>query len=115
LSIKLPRHCSGAGCHSIIKSMKVTQKDVDHVAKLARLGMTDEEKDRFTKQLSRILEYAETINKLDTKNVSPTSHAIPMKNVFREDKTIPCGNMGDIVANAPSAENNMFAVPKIME
>lgn len=101
--------------HSIIKSMKVTSADVDHVAGLARLGMTDDEKKRFTEQLSRILEYAETINKLDTKNVIPTSHAIPMKNVFREDKTAPCGNLKGIIANAPSSDNNMFAVPKIME
>jgi aspartyl-tRNA(Asn)/glutamyl-tRNA(Gln) amidotransferase subunit C len=69
--------------------MKVTAKDVEHVAKLARLGLTEDEKKRFTEQLSRILDYAETINKLDTKSVPPTSHAIPMKNVFREDKFVP--------------------------
>ena len=96
-------------------AMKVTIKDVEHVAKLARLGLTEEEKKRFTEQLSNILEYAETINKLDTKNAAPTSHAIPMKNVFRDDKAIPCENTADILANAPEKENNMFAVPKIME
>ncbi len=95
--------------------MKVTVKDVEHVAKLARLGLTEEEKKRFTEQLSNILEYAETINKLDTKNAVPTSHAIPMKNIFRDDKAIPCRNTDDILANAPEKENNMFAVPKIME
>jgi aspartyl-tRNA(Asn)/glutamyl-tRNA(Gln) amidotransferase subunit C len=95
--------------------MKVTVKDVEHVAKLARLGLTEEEKKRFTEQLSGILEYAETINKLDTKNVAPTSHAIPMKNVFREDKSIPCENTKEILANAPKEENNMFSVPRIME
>ena len=101
--------------HSIIKSMKVTVKDVEHVAKLARLGMTDDEKNLFTEQLSRILEYAETINKLDTKNVSPTSHAIPMKNVFREDIAVPFKDLKDIIRNAPSEASNMFSVPKIME
>jgi len=95
--------------------MKAAPIDVDHVAKLARLGLTDEEKKKFTEQLSRILEYAETINKLDTKNVIPTSHAIPVKNVFREDRTVPCENIKGIIANAPAPDNNMFAVPKIME
>lgn len=95
--------------------MKVTITDVEHVAALARLGMTDDEKIKFTEQLSRILGYAETINKLDTKNTAPTSHAIPMKNVFREDRAVPCEDLKEIIANAPAEENNMFSVPKIME
>jgi aspartyl-tRNA(Asn)/glutamyl-tRNA(Gln) amidotransferase subunit C len=95
--------------------VKVTIKDVEHAAILARLGLTDDEKKKFTEQLSRILEYAETINKLDTKNTAPTSHAIPMKNVFREDKAVPCEDLKEIIANAPEEENNMFSVPKIME
>jgi aspartyl-tRNA(Asn)/glutamyl-tRNA(Gln) amidotransferase subunit C len=95
--------------------MKVTAKDVEHVAKLARLGLSEEDKALFTEQLSNILEYAETINKLDTKNVQPTSHAIPMKNVFREDEAIPCENAGDILANAPDQDEGMFSVPRIMD
>ena len=95
--------------------MKVTIKDVEHVAILARLGLTEDEKKKFTEQLSGILEYAETINQLDTKNTAPTSHAIPMKNVFREDKAVPCEDLKEIIANAPEEENNMFSVPKIME
>jgi aspartyl-tRNA(Asn)/glutamyl-tRNA(Gln) amidotransferase subunit C len=95
--------------------MKVTVKDVEHVAKLARLGLTEEEKKRFTEQLSGILEYADRINIRDTKNIAPTSHAIPMKNVFREDKCIPCENVKEILANAPREENNMFSVPRIMD
>ena len=95
--------------------MKVTIKDVEHVAILARLGLSDDEKKKFTEQLSRILEYAEVINKLDTKKVEPTSHAIPMKNVFREDRTAPCEDLKEIMANAPKEDNNMFSVPRIME
>lgn len=95
--------------------MKVTVKDVEHVARLARLGLTEEEKKRFTEQLSRILEYAEIINKLDTKNVAPTSHAIPMKNVFRSDRVSEFEDRKSIIANAPKKENNMFSVPRIME
>jgi aspartyl-tRNA(Asn)/glutamyl-tRNA(Gln) amidotransferase subunit C len=101
--------------YSIIKFVKVTEKDVEHVAKLARLGLSEGDKKKFTEQLSRILDYAETINKLDTKNVQPTSHAIPMKNVFRPDKAVPCDDVGSILANAPELEDNLFAVPKIME
>jgi aspartyl-tRNA(Asn)/glutamyl-tRNA(Gln) amidotransferase subunit C len=95
--------------------MKVTVKDVEHVAKLARLGLTQVEKKRFTEQLSDILEYAETINKLDTKNAAPTSHAIPMKNVFREDKVSVFEDRKSIIGNAPREENGMFSVPRIME
>ncbi len=89
--------------------------DIEHVSRLARLGLTDEEKDLYGKQLSRILEYAETLNRLETEDVSPTTHAIPMKNVMREDITVPCGDTAAIVANAPREESNMFLVPRIVE
>ena len=95
--------------------MAVSKKDVEHVAKLARLGLSEPEKELFAKQLSAILDYAAILNKLDTKNVPPTSHAIPMKNVLREDKAIPYQNTEDILANAPDREGNMFRVPRIME
>jgi aspartyl-tRNA(Asn)/glutamyl-tRNA(Gln) amidotransferase subunit C len=89
--------------------------DVEHVARLARLGLSQKEKELFAQQLSAILEYAEVLKKLDTKNVPPTSHAIPMKNVLREDKVIACENVEDILANAPDEEEHMFKVPKILE
>jgi aspartyl-tRNA(Asn)/glutamyl-tRNA(Gln) amidotransferase subunit C len=89
--------------------------DVEHIAKLARLGITPEEKNIFKKQLSAILEYADILNKLNTDKVSPTAHAIPMKNVLREDKVVPCENTEDILANAPEEEDGMFLVPRIIE
>jgi aspartyl-tRNA(Asn)/glutamyl-tRNA(Gln) amidotransferase subunit C len=89
--------------------------DVEQVAKLARLGLSDQEKELFGQQLSAILEYAEVLNKLDTKNTPPTSHAIPMKNVLREDKVVGCDDVEAILANAPEAENHMFKVPRILE
>ncbi|MBU0501978.1 MAG: Asp-tRNA(Asn)/Glu-tRNA(Gln) amidotransferase subunit GatC [bacterium] len=95
--------------------MSISKKDVEHVAKLARLGLTEEEKELFTTQLSNILDYAENLKKLDTKNIPPTSHAIPMKNVLREDIVIPCADSKDILANGPEVEDKMFKVPKIME
>jgi aspartyl-tRNA(Asn)/glutamyl-tRNA(Gln) amidotransferase subunit C len=89
--------------------------DVDHVAKLARLGLTEEEKKLFGGQLSSILDYAAILQKLDTTNVLPTSHAIPMENVLREDKVIPCQNVKPILANGPEVTDHMFKVPKIIE
>ncbi|MBN2058487.1 MAG: Asp-tRNA(Asn)/Glu-tRNA(Gln) amidotransferase subunit GatC [Candidatus Saganbacteria bacterium] len=89
--------------------------DVDHVAKLARLGLGPEEKKLFGQQLSAILEYAEVLQKLDTDKVAPTSHAIPMSNVLREDKVSPCDNVDDILANGPEQEEHMFRVPRILE
>ena len=91
------------------------QIDVEQVAKLARLGLTEKEKEIFVKQLSAILEYAENLKKIDTQNIPPTSHAVPLKNVFREDKTVPCENVKDILANAPQEEWQMFRVPRILE
>jgi len=89
--------------------------DVEHVARLARLGLSPEEKKLFEQQLSAILEYADILKELDTEGVPPTSHAIPMKNVLREDQVVPCQNADEIIANAPEEEARMFRVPKIME
>ena len=75
--------------------------DVDHVARLARLGLSEEEKKLFGKQLSAILDFANSLQKLDTKDIPPTAHAIPLKNVFREDQALPCDNVDGIMANAP--------------
>ena len=95
--------------------MSVSKKDVEHVARLARLGLSEEEKDLFTKQLSDILNFADSLKKVKTDNVPPTSHAIPMKNVLREDRVVPCQNTDDILANAPEEEEHMFRVPRIIE
>ena len=91
------------------------QIDVEHVARLARLGLSEEEKKLFAEQLAAILEYADNLKKLDTANVAPTSHAIPMKNIFREDIATPFDKIEDIVANAPEEEEHMFRVPRILE
>lgn len=89
--------------------------DIEHVAKLARLGLTEEEKKLYGEQLSQILDYANELQKLNTDDVLPTSHAIPMKNVLREDKVVACENSADIVANGPETESKMFKVPRIVE
>ena len=95
--------------------MALSKKDVEYVSALARLGLSEEEKDLFARQLSQILDYADTIKKLPTEGVPPTSHSIPMKNIFREDKVIPCDDVESIMKNAPDEENHMFKVPRILE
>ncbi|MDD5687046.1 MAG: Asp-tRNA(Asn)/Glu-tRNA(Gln) amidotransferase subunit GatC [Elusimicrobia bacterium] len=94
--------------------MKITIKDVEYVAKLARLLLTEEEKMQYTKQLNAILEYMDELNKLDTSNVLPTSHAIEMKNVFREDEAKKSEEADDIINNAPEREDRFFKVKKVI-
>jgi len=92
----------------------ITKAEVEHVAMLARLKLTEEEKELYAKQLSDILEYAQTLNELDTEDVPPTAHVLPVKNVFREDEV---GNHMDpekVLSNAPDREGNFFRVPKIV-
>ena len=92
----------------------IEEKDVAHVADLARLQLSKEELKKFGSQLDRILEHANKISELDTKDVEPTSHAVEVKNVFREDKIDNEIDRDQALANAPEVEDNGFKVPKIM-
>jgi len=94
---------------------KITIKQVEHVANLARLRFDEEEKKRLAEQLGSILEYIDQLNKLDTTNVEPTSHAIPVKNVARKDVVKPSFTQDEALANAPSPVDGLFEVPKIIE
>ncbi len=91
----------------------ITIKDVEHVAKLARLELTEEEKVKFSKQLGDILKYVEQMNKVDTTDVEPMSHAIPVVNVMREDVVVSEHTKEELMANAPFKEVGFFRVPKI--
>lgn len=94
---------------------KITIQEVEHVANLARLVFNEEEKKKLTEQLGRILDYIEQLNELDTEDVEPTSHVIPMKNVVRPDVVRPSLTRDDALANAPSDVDGLFEVPKIVE
>jgi len=94
--------------------MKISRQDVEHVAMLARLEITEAEKEMFTKQLNVILEYVDQLNELDTTGVPPTSHVIPMQNVLREDAVRPSLPQAKILGNAPETENGCFKVPRIV-
>jgi aspartyl-tRNA(Asn)/glutamyl-tRNA(Gln) amidotransferase subunit C len=95
--------------------VEITREQVEHVAKLARLAVTDEEKALFGRQLSSILTYVETLNRVDTTQVEPTAHVIPMQNVLREDEVKPSLPRDAALVNAPDSENGCFRVPKIIE
>jgi aspartyl-tRNA(Asn)/glutamyl-tRNA(Gln) amidotransferase subunit C len=95
--------------------MALTRNQVEHVAKLARLGLTETEKDAFTEQLSRILEHVERMDRLNTDNVPPTYHAVALQNVLREDKPHQSLNREKVLSQAPEAEAGCFKVPKITE
>jgi aspartyl-tRNA(Asn)/glutamyl-tRNA(Gln) amidotransferase subunit C len=94
---------------------KITIEEVEHVANLARLVFDEEEKKKLAEQLGRILDYIEQLNELDTEDVEPTSHVIPMKNVVRPDVVRPSLTRDDALANAPSDVDGLFEVPKIVE
>jgi aspartyl-tRNA(Asn)/glutamyl-tRNA(Gln) amidotransferase subunit C len=94
--------------------MPVTLEDVDHIAKLARLEFTKEEKEKFTHQLNEILAYVEQLNKLDTGNVEPLSHVIDLSNVFRRDEVKPGLTTEEALKNAPAKTEKFFKVPKVI-
>lgn len=95
--------------------MKITSDQVAHVAKLARLAVTPDEVHLFAEQLSSILTYVEKLNQLDTSHIEPTSHVLPLSNVFREDKVRNSLPTEKVFETAPEREGPFFRVPKIIE
>jgi len=94
--------------------MKITANEVKYVAKLARLKLTEQEKELFTQQLDSILDYMEKLNELDTEKVPPTFHVLPLKNVMREDEVKDDHLQKEMLSNAPERDDNFFSVPKII-
>jgi len=95
--------------------MALTRSQVEHVARLARLGLTEAEKQLYTEQLTRILEHVESLDRLDTTDVPPTYHAVALQNVLREDKPHQSLDREKVLSQAPEAEAGCFKVPKITE
>ena len=92
----------------------LTRAEVEHVARLARLALTDEELDALTPELAKILDYAAQVSALDTEGVPPTAHPLPLVNVFRPDELLPCLPRDEVLAAAPAAEDGRFRVPRIL-
>jgi len=95
--------------------MKITRQEVEHVAKLARLELSEQEKEKLTDQLSNILTYVEKLNELDTKGVAPTSHVLEMSNVMRDDTPGVSLPQDRALANAPDKAAGHYKVPRIIE
>jgi len=95
--------------------VRLTKEEVEHVAWLARLELSEQEKDRLTGHLNQIMGHFEELQKLDTTDVEPTSHSIPMKNVFREDVAGPSLTQEEAVSNAPEERDFYFVVPQVVE
>lgn len=91
----------------------ISIEDVKHVAKLARLDLTETEVEKFSKQLGDILKYVEQMNEIDTTGVEPMAHPIPVVNVMREDEVRYEQTKEDLMKNAPDEEDGFFKVPKI--
>lgn len=89
--------------------------DIDHVARLARLELTDEERARLRDQLGAILEHAAKVGEVAAADVEPTAYAIPRSNVLRPDEPRPSLAVEDVLANAPDREDDRFRVPRIVE
>ena len=95
--------------------MSLTPEEVRRIARLARVGLSDDEVSRFQGQLSEILDYFQRLQEVDTENLPPTAHTLAMHNVMREDEPRPSFAKEDVLANAPQRENDLFRVRAILE
>lgn len=93
---------------------EITRDDVAHVARLARLSLTDDELDLFTGQLAAVLDHARDVESLDVGDVPPTAHPLPLKNVLRPDVPVASLDRAEVLAAAPAVEDDRFAVPPIL-
>lgn len=89
--------------------------DITYLARLARLGLTNEEKVLFAQQLGGILEHIAAIQRVDVSGIEPTAHGVPLHNNFRQDKPVPGMPLEDVLRNAPKKSGDLISVPKIVE
>lgn len=94
--------------------MKLTREQVEHIAELAKLYLTEAEKESYREQLSAILEYADILQQLDTEAIPPTATVLPLHNVMRADEVTPSYPREDILANAPDVQDHCFRVKAIL-
>jgi aspartyl-tRNA(Asn)/glutamyl-tRNA(Gln) amidotransferase subunit C len=92
----------------------ITREDVEHVARLARLRLADDELDLFTGQLAAVLDHARDVEALDVADVAPMSHPYPLVNVLRDDTVVPGVDRAEVLAAAPAVEDGRFRVPPVL-
>jgi len=95
--------------------MGLTLKEVEHIADLARLDLTDAEKEQYREQLSAILDYAQSLQEVDTANIPPTSSVLPLSSDLRDDVPQPGLTSEETLKNAPDKKNGQFKVPAVFE
>ena len=95
--------------------MTITRAEVAHVARLARLGLADDEMDRLASELDHILDAMQALRQLDTSAIPPTAQVIPLQNVMREDIARPSAPLEDVLKNAPEVRNGQFVVPPVLD
>jgi len=95
--------------------MTITRADVQHVARLARLGLDDEEMDRLASELDHILDAMQALGQLDTSAIPPTAQIIPLRNVMRDDVSRPSWPVEEILKNAPATKEQQFLVPPVLD
>ena len=95
--------------------MSITVQDVEHIAHLSRLALTDEEKVRMADTLGKILNFANELQELDVEHVAPTTHTLSLKNVLREDEACTWLTQDEALSHAPQSEHGQFKVPAVME
>jgi aspartyl-tRNA(Asn)/glutamyl-tRNA(Gln) amidotransferase subunit C len=98
-----------------VSEPRISPAEVEHVARLARLALSAEEKERMRQELEGILAYIDKLRALDTEGVEPTSHAVPLTSVMREDTPRPSLPQDEMLANAPERAGDLFRVPRIIE
>ena len=95
--------------------MALTSDEVRHVALLTRIRLTEQEVELYRSQMDDILEHFQTLQELDTDQVAPTSHSVPLDTVMRDDETMPCLDKEDVLSNAPRREGDYFRVKAVLE
>ncbi len=90
----------------------ISDETIEYVGILAKLALSDEEKEQAKKDMGRMLDYIDQLNELDTSGVEPMSHVFPVENVFREDVVVNGDGSGETLCNAPEEKDNMFVVPR---
>ena len=95
--------------------MAISRSDVQHVARLARIGLEDEELDRLANELNHILDAMQALRQLDTEAIAPTAQVIPLTNVMRDDVSRPSWPTEDILRNAPETRDQQFLVPPVLD
>lgn len=95
--------------------MMLSDAEIEHIASLARLQLTDEEKNLYRQQLSAVLDYMAKLREVDTSAIEPTATVLPLRTVLRPDVARPSLSPAELLANAPAAEGEMFRVPPVLE